>query len=108
VSDLKIPVWGLCPFRSPVVPPTEKPSVFAPNLPAPQPTQALGPCLYAGCGLWKITKVENGKPVDGMCSLRYAAECAGELTGAIQVLVKLAMKSGAVAGLEVPSNERPS
>jgi hypothetical protein len=40
----------------------------------------LGPCLYAGCGLWRITKVEDGKPVDGLCSIRAISESLEQLT----------------------------
>ena len=85
MSDVRIPIWGLCPFRSPVVP--RDVSVLAsPDLHR-EPLQALGPCLYAGCGLWKVTKVVNGNPVDGMCSIRYAAEAAA---GQADALAKIA------------------
>jgi hypothetical protein len=86
MSDVRVPVWGLCPFRSPVVP--REPSIYAtPDLPR-EPLQALGPCLYAGCGLWKVTKVVNGNPVDGMCSIRYAAEAAAGQADALAKIVE--------------------
>jgi hypothetical protein len=50
--------------------------------------QALGPCLYAGCGLWKVTKVEDGRPVDGMCGLRYAAEAQASAAEALQKIAE--------------------
>jgi hypothetical protein len=76
MSDVRVPVWGLCPFRSPVVP--RESSALAGSEPS-EPLQALGSCLYAGCGLWKVTKIADGRPVDGMCSLRYAAEALAKI-----------------------------
>jgi len=80
MSDVRVPIWGLCPFRSSVVP-REVSVLASPDLPR-EPLQALGPCLYAGCGLWKVTKVVNG-----MCSIRYAAEAAA---GQADALAKIA------------------
>ena len=85
MSKVTIQVWELCPFRSPVVP--REPSALA-GTASPAPLQALGPCLQAGCGLWKVTKIIEGRPAEGMCSLRYAAECQAETAGALQHLAK--------------------
>jgi len=85
MSDIRIPVWGLCPFRSPVVP-REASALASPSVPQ-DPLQALGPCLYAGCGMWVVTKAKDGRPVDGACSIRYTAEKQGE---AADALVKIA------------------
>jgi hypothetical protein len=81
MSDVRVPIWGLCPFRSPVVP-REASVLASPSVPQ-EPLQALGPCLYAGCGLWTVTKIVDGKPVDGACSIRYAAEKQAEAAGAL-------------------------
>jgi hypothetical protein len=86
MSDVRVPVWGLCPFRSPVVP-REASALASPSVPQ-EPLQALGPCLYAGCGLWKVTKVEGGRAVDGMCSIRYAAEAQAEAAGALTQIAR--------------------
>ncbi len=81
MADVRVPVFGLCPFRSPVVP--RESSVLAPPDVPGSPLQALGPCLYAGCGLWMVTKIADGKAVDGMCSIRYSAEQHGNQTDAL-------------------------
>jgi len=94
--EVKIPVWGVCPFRSPVLlPPDDAPAprVFAPQARANDPKSILGPCLYAGCGLWKVTKVVDGQPVDGMCSLRFAAEAMNSLAASLETLVKISSPS---------------
>lgn len=83
MSDVRVPVWGLCPFRSPVVPREALPDLSscapdASDVPR-EPLQALGPCLYAGCGLWKVTKVTDGQPVDGMCGVRFLGEMLEQL-----------------------------
>ena len=96
MSDVRVPIWGLCPFRSPVVP--RDVSVLAsPDLPR-EPLQALGPCLYAGCGLWKVTKAIDGKPVDGMCSIRYAAEAAAEQANALTQIAQSLSHLGSPEG----------
>lgn len=79
MSEVKVPIWGLCPFRSPVA--------------AGGEVQSLGPCLQAACGLWKITASESQpdgslRPTAGMCSFRYVAECVGEAAGALQTIAK--------------------
>ena len=53
------------------------------------PQQTLGPCLYAGCGLWKITKVVDGKAVDGMCGIRFLGEVMNSIAGSLEQLTKL-------------------
>ncbi len=61
-----------------------------PELPTSGPShQTLGPCLYAGCGLWKITKVVNGKPADGMCGIRFLGEVMNSIAGSLEHLVQL-------------------
>ena len=93
-TQVTIPVWGLCPFRSPVFPPLDPgpaPRVVAPGgSPRGQgePRPVLGPCLYAGCALWKITQVKDGKPTDGMCSIRFAAEALNSIAGNLEILAK--------------------
>jgi hypothetical protein len=72
MSEVKLPVWSLCPFRSPVLPPAGDS--------LGQPRSMLGPCLYAGCGLYRVTKVEDGKVVDGLCSIRSLADSLDQLT----------------------------
>ena len=83
MSEVNLPIWSLCPFRSPV----EIESLDV-NVPLP-PRQALGPCLYAGCGLWKITKVIDGKAVEGMCSLRFLGEVMNSVAGSLEKLIQL-------------------
>jgi hypothetical protein len=85
MSEVSLPIWSLCPFRSPVAP-TE--AQFD-GRPSSRPAQALGPCLYAGCGLWKITKIEDGRPVDGMCSIRFLGEVMNSIAGSLEQLTKL-------------------
>jgi len=95
-SQIQIPVWGLCPFRSPVFPPQDTgpaPRVFTPRGESQaqgEPRPVLGPCLYAGCALWKITEVKDGKPSDGMCSLRFAAEALNSIAGNLDAMAKRA------------------
>jgi len=106
--QVAIPMWGLCPFRSPVVPevPKEESVIKIEPRPReqPQPAQALGPCLSAACALWKVTEVRDGKPVSGMCSFRYTAEVLEQATGALQAM---AMKY-AGQGRPTPATEKPS
>ena len=84
MSEVTRPIWSLCPFRSPVELET--------MIDSRPPAQALGPCLYAGCGLWKITKVVDGKPVDGMCGIRFLGEVMNSVAGSLEQLVKLGVK----------------
>lgn len=84
-KSVRVDVWGLCPFRSPCSPGEES---RIPEASSP-PHQVLGPCLFAGCGLYKITKVENGKIVDGMCSIRFLGEVMNSVAGSLEQLVKL-------------------
>ena len=94
--QISIPVWGLCPFRSPVFPPIDPgppARVFAPHIeahPQGEPRPVLGPCLYAGCALWKVTQIKDGKPVDGMCSIRFAGEALNSIAGNLEILAKRA------------------
>ena len=99
-KTIRIDVWGLCPFRSPLFEPKER-SVFAPGEPPPEPGQGLGPCLYQGCGLWKITKVVDGKPVDGLCGIRFLGEVMNSIAGSLEQLTRLQLKKSAEAGEEV-------
>ena len=107
MSEVNVNVWGLCPFRSPVETPGPANVVQLGGPSAPR--QSLGPCLYLGCGMWKVTKVDaQGKPVDGMCSFRYTAECLEQVAGALQRLTSIAIKmtGGAGAG-EIPTSLKP-
>ena len=94
--SVTIPVWGLCPFRSPVFPPLDPGPASRVFTPQPEtraqgePRPVLGPCLYVGCGLWKITQVKDGKPTDGMCSIRFAAEALNSIAGNLEILAKRA------------------
>ena len=85
MSEVNLPIWSLCPFRSPVMPNDRPMTSEIGQL----PFQALGPCLYAGCGLWKITKVVDGKPVDGMCGIRFLGEVMNSIAGSLEQLTKL-------------------
>jgi hypothetical protein len=89
MATIPMDLWALCPFRSPCVPPKE--SSFAGTPPA-VPTSVLGPCLFAACGLWKITKVEDGKVVDGMCGIRFIGETFNSIAGSLEQLVQLQKK----------------
>jgi hypothetical protein len=81
--------FSLCPFRTPAehLEPKRVESVFAGATPGP-PIAAT--CLGPTCGMWKVTQVNSqGVPVQGMCGLRYLAECQGENAGAMQRLVRI-------------------
>jgi hypothetical protein len=88
MPTIKMDVWALCPFRSPIFPPKVNPTTDF----AEQPTQGLGPCLFAACGLWKVTKIENGQIVDGMCSIRFIGEVFNSIAGSLETLVQLQKK----------------
>lgn len=79
---MNVPLFSLCPFRSPVEIPEER-NVFRADgaKPSGKAREALGPCLGAACGLWCVTRVENGQPVDGMCSLKLAAAAVNAIAG---------------------------
>ena len=79
MREVNLPVWSLCPFRTPV-------ESSETDLP---PKQTLGPCLYAGCGLYKVVKVVDGKVVDGMCSIRFLGEVMNSIAGSLEQLTKL-------------------
>lgn len=92
MSQIKIPVFSLCPFRSPVEIPEETHVLRPEGLQAQKPREALGNCFGPGCGLWCVTRIEAGQPVDGACAVkiiagtlnaianRYVAPAAGEKT----------------------------
>ncbi len=88
MSDVSMPAWSLCPFRSPVELPEESALHLAGKPKATR--QALGPCLFAGCGLFKGTAIKDGKITDGMCSIRFIAEAMNSLAGSADQLLKLA------------------
>ena len=88
MSQVTVPVWGVCPFRSPVIP-AEKRKIFDPDAPPPVPESLLGPCLQGACGLWKISKLVDGKPVEGLCSIRFLGEVMNSIAGSLEQLVKL-------------------
>lgn len=88
MATIPMQVWALCPFRSPCVPAEKSAPTGEPTVPA----SVLGPCLFAACGLWKITKVENGKVVDGMCSIRFIGETFNSIAGSLEQLVQLQKK----------------
>jgi hypothetical protein len=99
MSEVSLPIWSLCPFRSPVSP-TEAQFDGGPSS---RPAQALGPCLYAGCGLYKVMKVVDGKVVDGMCSIRFLGEVMNSIAGSLDQLTKLeTMKTIGGDGNPVP------
>jgi hypothetical protein len=92
MSDVNLPIWSLCPFRSPVAPVSEPIVKFPGNTLGEatwSPPQALGPCLYAGCGLYKVTKIVDGKVVDGMCGIRFLGEVMNSIAGSLEQLTKL-------------------
>jgi hypothetical protein len=88
MSDINLPIWSLCPFRSPVSTGGQQIVNTAEGL-TTQPVQALGPCLYGGCGLYKITKIQDGKVVDGMCGIRFLGEVMNSIAGSLEQLTKL-------------------
>jgi hypothetical protein len=100
-EEVTVPEASLCPWRSPVVP--VEPSRL--HVPGPEgvggmgeikgmPLQALGPCLYEGCALFKVTERDkNGVPVKGLCTFRYLAECAEASAGAVQALTVMISKA---------------
>lgn len=86
MAQIKMQAHSLCPWRSPVGIPG--PSALIGEQGPREAPAALGPCLYLGCGLFKVTKVENGQVVDGMCSIRFAAEQIGSLAVMLERVVK--------------------
>src|SRR4030067_3853995 len=88
MSEVNLPIWSLCPFRSPVQP-REAGVARVQDHAGITPPQALGPCLYAGCGLYKITKMQDGKVVDGMCGIRFLGEGMNSIAGSLEQLPKL-------------------
>jgi len=102
MSEVNLPIWSLCPFRSPVQP-REAGVARVQDHAGITPPQALGPCLYAGCGLYKITKMQDGKVVDGMCGIRFLGEVMNSIAGSLEQLTKLeTMKTIGGDGNPVP------
>src|SRR3989337_2522169 len=102
MSEVNLPIWSLCPFRSPVSTGGQQIVNTAEGL-TTRPVQALGPCLYAGCGLYKITKMQDGKVVDGMCGIRFLGEVMNSIAGSLEQLTKLeTMKTIGGDGNPVP------
>jgi hypothetical protein len=105
---VRVQVWSLCPFRSPCVP-AEKSALH--GVGDRPPEQVLGPCLYAACGLWKITEVRDGKAVDGQCGVRFLGEVMNSIAGSLEQLVKLELtKNGGaqIFGEKVDQSAKPS
>lgn len=97
-----LPAFSICPFRSPVFPPKESAlaAVTANGAPIPsEPQQVLAPCLYAGCGLFKITKVVDGQIVDGMCGIRFLAEVGNSIAMSLEQIVKIGLSREAREGV---------
>lgn len=108
-KTVSLPVWSICPFRSPVGLPEDSVLKRANGDPV-QPTaprQSLGPCLYAGCALFKITKVVDGQVKDGMCSIRFLAESANPIAGALERIASLASLAAQQAGILV-DHDKPT
>lgn len=101
MSQVTIAPFSLCPFRCPVEVPKESVIKLADGTPreAP-PRQALGQCLGLGCGLWVVTKVEAGRPTDGLCSIRLVAGALNEIASRLQV-------SGVLQSVPPPAPEPP-
>lgn len=105
MASIKLDIWSLCPFRSPVaieersalVNPHTNTSDKGPT-PPQEVRQSLGPCLGPGCGLYKITKVENGQVKEGMCGIRFIGEVFNSIAGSLETLVQLQVKAGAAQG----------
>jgi hypothetical protein len=79
-----LPPFSLCPFRSPVEIPAAR-HVLSATPESQEPRQALGACLGLGCGMWCVTKIEGGRPTDGMCAMRLAAGALSEIANRLQV-----------------------
>lgn len=91
MPTIKVDVYGLCPFRSPVEVAEER-KIDLPSNEIEKPREALGPCLYAACGFWKVTRVEKGNAVDGMCGVRFIGEVLGGIALSLEQLVKIQSK----------------
>lgn len=106
MSQINAPAFSICPLRSPVFAPPQS-SIMEPafgSTKSNEPVSILGPCLYAGCGMFVPTKVENGAVVDGMCGVRGMATGLGQLNANLNQLIQLAKKSfGVEAAAEVKS-----
>jgi hypothetical protein len=111
MSQVRVPAFGVCPWRSPVLPPKER-KVYDPNAGAPEPESILGPCIQAACGVWKITKMkeENGQmiPVEGMCGIRFLGEVMNSVAGSLENLVRMQFRKSADAGEEIFGGEGKS
>jgi hypothetical protein len=93
MSQLTVEVWGLCPFMS-KVDPLGEPAAFGSEVnpdtaSAPEPI-ILAKCLGPGCGLWKITKVVDQQPVEGLCGIRFLGEVMNSIAGSLEQIVKRA------------------
>ena len=92
--SIKADAFSLCPFRSPVVPPRPLAGVGSGGN---EPKDIFGPCLYAGCGIFVPTQVDQGKVLDGMCGFRATAIGLDVMNRNVASLVKLV---GNLSGLE--------
>ena len=95
MSQVTLPVWSLCPFMSRTVAPKETKILGAPE---PSPQMMLGNCLGPGCGLWKITKVVDGRPAEGICGIRFLGEVMNSVAGSLEQLVRRAEGEPALFG----------
>jgi hypothetical protein len=83
--NVQVPMWGVCPMRSPVIPAEKSALVRGPQ----DPVSLLGPCLGGACGFWKVTKAVDGKPTEGMCGVRFLGEVFNSIAGSLEQLVQL-------------------
>lgn len=105
MSDVTLPAFSICPFRSSVLPPEER-KIAIHGAPPPEPKQILAPCLYAGCGLFVATEVDHGKITNGMCAMRAIAGTTDSIASSLAQLVKLSTAQTIAGGSTLLGAER--
>lgn len=94
MAQLTVEVWGLCPFMSKVDPLSggeeSEGGGFDPSSSPPAPLM-LAKCLGPGCGLWKVTKIVDQRPTEGLCGIRFLGEVMNSVAGSLEQLVQRAM-----------------